>query len=248
MFRLAAILGFFAWSSMGFVWPGEFEAARQLREIGGHTFLDPKSNRIVEVNLNRNLKVTDETLSLVAACSSLTDLSLEETAVGDAGIGKIANLENLEWLNLFRTKVTDKALSSLSGLPSLQHLPIGETAITDRGMADIFGITTLQYLGLRGNRITDRGISGIGKLVNLKGLHLGQTLITDQGIVHLHQLKKLERLWLLDTPVTAAAITPLMEKLPLLKELHLQRTHLKIEEIQRLRRQHPKCDIRYERD
>ena len=150
----------------------EFVAAKQIRAIGGHAFLNLKTNRIGEINLNRNPKATDKTMEWVAHCREITDLSLEQTDIGDAGLTHITGMPSIEWLNLYQTKVTAQSSSILVTLPNLRHLPIGETGITDTALLDIGKITGLRYLGLRGTKNTDRGIANLTKLENLTGLHL----------------------------------------------------------------------------
>ena len=226
----------------------ERESAKQIRALGGHAFLNLKTNRIGEINLNSNEKVNDETMKLVACCKEITDLSLEKTAVGDTGMERLKGLSKIEWLNLYQTEVSDKAIPTLRTLTNLRFLPIGETGITDAGLTKLYALTNLEYLGLRGTAITDEGLAGIAALENLTGLHLGQTKVTDRSLRHIGKLSRLEKLWLHDTPITGTAVAALLSQLGNLKELHLQRTHLTIEEVARLRKDHPRCDIRFEKD
>ncbi len=229
----------------------EVHAAKALRSLGGHVFLDLKSGRVGEINLSGNERVTDATLAAVASCSALTDLSLESTAVGDAGLARLAGLSRLEWLNLYRTRITDRALKTLGAMPSLTHLPLGETAVTDQGVASLCGLPKLRYLGLRGNRITDAASKELGKLRTLTGLHLGETGVSDVALPHLARLPKLEELWLHDTAVTDAGLRAWREpdnRPPALRRLHLQRTRTSAKAIEALRKAWPDCRIFWESD
>ena len=89
----------------------------------------------------------------------MTDLSLEETAIGDAGLAHLGRLDELRWLNLYRTKVGDAGLAHLKSLAKLEHLPLGETRVTDAGLVHLSGFHRLKYLGLRGDAITDAGLA-----------------------------------------------------------------------------------------
>jgi len=226
----------------------EQEAAKKIRQLGGNAFLNLKTKRIKDINLNHNAQATDETMKLVARCREITDLSLENTRVGDDGMAAIEGLPKLEWLNLFQTEITDESAPSLATLPNLQHLPIGGTGITNAGLPKLYTLSKLQYLGLRGTAITDKGLTGIQQLKQLTGLHLGQTGITDQGLPHLAELTELKKLWLHDIPITMAPLEQLLGNLKKLEHLYIQRTHLTIGEVKSLRKNFPQCEIFYEKD
>ncbi|MBI4586442.1 MAG: sulfatase-like hydrolase/transferase [Planctomycetes bacterium] len=217
-------------------------AVKRIEELGGLVFR--KEGRIVEVVLNRR-DVPDDLLRRVADLADLTDLSLEETPVGDAGMEHLAALEKLEWLNLYRTKVGDGGLAYLSRIRSLKLLPLGETRVTDAGLAHLERMPQLEYLGLRGNRITDAGLVHLSKLRRLKGLHLGGTAVTGAGIARLVELEAIEKLWLDRTGITDAAVEHLA-RLRSLKELHAAGTKLTAQGIEALRAALPDCEIETE--
>jgi len=221
---------------------GEQGAAKRLRAMGAHVFLDPETGEIREVSLNGNPAVDDATLALVGRFADLTDLSVEETAVGDRGLERLTGLEELEWLNLYRTGVSDAGLETLGAMPSLTHLPLGETDVTDEGLGRLVSLPRLRYLGLRGNRITDRSGEVLRRLKSLTGLHLGQTNVTDAILPALVSLPKLEELWLHDTRVTDDGLAVLADA-PMLRRLHLQRTRTTAEGVDRLRERLPACRI-----
>jgi Leucine-rich repeat (LRR) protein len=56
----------------------------------------------------------------VAKCKHLTHLHLEHTAITDAGLAQLQELQYLEYLNLFDTKITDSGIQSLAKLKSLK--------------------------------------------------------------------------------------------------------------------------------
>jgi hypothetical protein len=74
--------------------PGSDQAQRvaDLRRLGGTVF--ERDGAVVEVNLNRS-RVEDRDLDRLAGFTAMTDLSLEETAIGDAGLRRLAGLKNL---------------------------------------------------------------------------------------------------------------------------------------------------------
>ncbi len=62
--------------------PAQEQRIVELERLGGTVY--QRMGRVVEVNLNRT-KIGDDHLALLASFSTLTDLSLEGTAVGDRG-------------------------------------------------------------------------------------------------------------------------------------------------------------------
>ncbi|HVR75717.1 MAG TPA: sulfatase-like hydrolase/transferase [Planctomycetota bacterium] len=217
-------------------------AIRRLRDLGGTVHM--KEDRVVEVVLNR-CEITEDLPGLIAGFADMTDLSLEQTAVGDSAMAELARLEKLEWLNLYRTRVGDVGLRHLGRMKSLRLLPIGETRVTDAGLAHLESMAQLEYLGLRGNRITDAGLAHVAKLRELKGLHLGGTSVTDAGLIHLTALEKLEKLWLDGTAITDACVDSL-SRLRSLRELHAAGTKLTARGIADLRRALPGCEVQTE--
>jgi len=221
---------------------GVEQDVQRIEMIGGTVFR--RDGRVVEVLLNRR-EATDEHMSAIAAFKGLTDLSLEETAVGDAGMERISGLQRLEWLNLYRTRVGDDGLRALCRIESLRMLPIGETRVTDAGLAHLPALARLEYLGLRGNKITDSGLEHVGKLTTLKGLHLGGTGVTDAGLSRLEGLQKLEKLWLNKTAITDAAVASLA-KLKSLRELQVGETKLTPSGLEALRKALSRCLVEVE--
>jgi hypothetical protein len=215
------------------------ERVQQLKVLGATVFT--RGDDIVELLANRT-KITDKDLALVSEFAQLTDLSLEETAIGDAGLVHLRNLQKLEWLNLYRSRIGDPALMEVSRLKSLQHLPIGETHVTDAGLAHLSDMKQLVYLGLRGNNVTNAGVKHVGELVSLTGLHLGETKVTDAGLTPLLSLTSLEKLWLDETMVSDEAIATLA-RLKSLRELHIAGTKITSEGVKRLSALLPRCQI-----
>jgi internalin A len=217
-------------------------AKRRIAEWKGKVFGDTED--VLEILLN-STQVEGKDLAILDAFPALTDLSLENTRVGDVGMTHVAKLSKLEWLNLYRTWVGDDGARSLSQSRSIRMLPIGETNLTDVGLAHLSKMSQLTYLGLRGNKITDAGVLHLLKLENLEGLHLGETEVTDKGVRRLSKLSKLEKLWLHDLPITDASIEALF-KMEKLRELYLYDTKVTTKGAKRLQVALPKCRIAHE--
>ncbi len=135
-------------------------------------------------------------------------------SVTDAGLGHIAGLTNLEWLDLNSTHVTDAGLAHLAGLTNLEALGLGNTQVTDAGLAHLAGLTNLKRLWLGNTQVTDAGLAHLAGLTELQGLDLRSPQVTDAGLAHLAGLTKLGILYLRDTQVTDAGVASLRASLP----------------------------------
>lgn len=212
---------------------------QNLKKLGATVF--ERSNVVIEVSANRT-RIGDAELANVADFAHMTDLSLEETTVSDAGLMHLRRLQKLEWLNLYRTRVGNDGLKELSRLKSLQHLPVGGTLVTDAGLAHLRGMTHLAYLGLRDNDVSDAGLMNVRPLTGLTGLHLGGTHITDAGLVHLQGMTRLQKLWLDETLVSDQAVK-VLGGLTSLRELHVSRTKMTPNGVKKLAALLPRCRI-----
>lgn len=215
------------------------DRVQQLKQLGATVFT--RSQSVLEVNANRKT-IDDNDLALVSGFTQMTDLSLEETAIGDTGLSHLRDLQKLEWLNLYQTQIGNDGLKEIVQLRNLQHLPIGSTHVTDAGLAHLSSMKQLVYLGLRNNKVTDDGIKHLRPLVNLTGLHLGETKITNAGLIHLLGMTKLQTLWLDNTLVSDEAITTL-GRLGSLRELHIVKTKITAAGVNRLNVLLPQCHI-----
>ncbi|MBP87156.1 MAG: hypothetical protein CMJ64_10630 [Planctomycetaceae bacterium] len=215
------------------------ERVQRLKRLGATVLT--RDDDVIEVNANRR-RIADKDLALVSEFTQMTDLSLEETTISDAGLVHLRNLQQLEWLNLYRSRIGDQGLKEVSRLKSLQHLPIGETKVTDDGLDHLSDMKQLEYLGLRGNNVTDDGVKHVRELVRLTGLHLGETRVTDAGLTHLLGMTSLQKLWLDETTVSDKAIATLA-RLKSLRELHIAKTKITTEGVKRLAALLPQCRI-----
>ena len=91
----------------------------------------------------------------------LDSLGLDATAVGDAGLVRLAGLTSLRTLTLSRTTVTDAGLIHLQGMPGLSTLWLADTKVTDAGLTQLKGLTNLASLTLRGTKVTDAGVRSL---------------------------------------------------------------------------------------
>ncbi len=123
--------------------------------------------------------ITIEDTSFLRNLKALTDLDMSS----DPGRGRItdisslANLTDLESLDLYYNQITD--ISSLSGLTKLNHLSLHGNQITD--ISSLEGMTQMEFLWLEKNDITD--ISSLAGMVNMTVLNLGYTEVSDISVL-----------------------------------------------------------------
>ncbi len=90
-------------------------------------------------------QVTDEGL-LHLRGGRLRTLRLNGTAISDAGLETLAEIESLTSLSIFRSPITDDGLMKLTKLKKLRSLSLMNTRVTDAGMRALKEqIPTLRY-------------------------------------------------------------------------------------------------------
>ena len=64
-------------------------------------------------------------------------LSIESTAITDAGIAQLEPLAKLHRLNANHTPITDAALATIAELPAVRVLEVAGTPVTDAGLVHL---------------------------------------------------------------------------------------------------------------
>ena len=150
-------------------------------------------------------QINDDTLSVVKRFTKLNALMIDEAAITDAGLSRIAGLP-LREITLARCfSITDEAFQQLGkfdglrqlvlqGIPlsgsGIQHLQnkrklvslrLNETGIEDAAVESLRGLKNLARLELRQTQITDAAVDTLATLSGLKTLDIGRTGISDAG-------------------------------------------------------------------
>ena len=90
--------------------------------------LDSISQQLIWLKLN-NAAITNKEVSRVATYDRLTRLSLDHTAINDSAMASIQKLKNLEWLSLVGTAVTANGMAQLDSLKRLTNIYCYQSAI-----------------------------------------------------------------------------------------------------------------------
>jgi len=158
-----------------------------IEQAGGRIIRDA-AGRITGVDLRASW-VTDTDLRKLAQLPDLNYLDLSLTRVTDQGMQEIKKLTGIVDLNLrFAEYVTDEGLAAIKEWRKLKRLNVHGTKISDTTLDHIAGITTLESLNIGSAMITDVGLERLASLPNLKELTMGGNELGDSGLQALRQM------------------------------------------------------------
>lgn len=167
----------------------------------------------------------DVLLKALAEMPQLEELQLNESKISNKGLEALARLKNLKKLGLRGTKITDAGIPALAAFEKLEHLELGvNLQITDKGAPAIAKLKSLRYLDLHLTRVLDEGMKSIATMDHLRGLYFMNTRSTAKGLKALGALKDLERFQIdghAVNPDTVAAVVGMKK----LKYLNLNIAH-----------------------
>jgi len=128
------------------LWLGRSVKDAELKALGGLTQL-----RALSFEGNFAHGVTDVGMKEIAELTELQALNLEHTGHTDAGMKELAGLTQLHSLDIsWNDQVSDKGLKTLAGLNQLRTLRLERTAATDAGLREVAGLKQLEFLCLPG--------------------------------------------------------------------------------------------------
>jgi Leucine-rich repeat (LRR) protein len=136
----------------------------------------------------------------------LSELTLRDTSVTDAGLAQLTSLPRLQRLSLTGTPITDAGLAHIGRITSLEELDLSRTNVQGAGFAHLAGLTKLRRLTLVQTAITDDSLGALPPLPELEYLHLDGTGISDDGVEHLKSFPKLHTVSSRQSNITAAAL------------------------------------------
>lgn len=134
--------------------------------------------------------------------------------------GYVANLPQLEFLELFVTELQPASLTCLKELLALKHLALSGNRLSDEDLKQLANLTQLEFLQLSNNDLTGCGFEHLRNLTALRWLYLERNPITDANLFHLGPMTRLQLLQLSDTEVSGTGFQHL-GTLTQLKSLYL---------------------------
>jgi len=148
-------------------------------------------------------------------------VDLRGSWMGDAEMLSLAELPDLEKLDLSHTRITDEGMLLLKSAPKIRDLSLFYAEwITDQGMAAIRDWKHLKRLNLRGTRISNLTLEILSRISRLEALDIANTLVTDNGVDHLIPLVSLKELSLGRGRLTNSSLE-VLRMLPTLTHLDL---------------------------
>jgi hypothetical protein len=253
----------------------EAEVARSLRERGATVtetkgivttvdagdcskWTDEDFRQIVQLAHLKSLSfgpgLKDSSLVLLSGLSELEYFSTNLSQVTDDGVKAFAQFKKLKVLKFFHPakSFTGAGLAQLAEMPDLERVTVaGSLSFGDEGMAALGKLTRLKEVRTWHAGVTLDGVKKLTDLKNLKNLTLGQRLaykpptsLADDTLAVLAELKSLESLQLEEARLTFEALIQL-KQLPELKKLTLEGIDLPEAEVERLRGELPKVEIKW---
>ncbi len=144
-------------------------------------------------------KMSGVTLPLLKSFPALRELSVAGQQRTDSGLWSVA--------------VTDFNIDSIAQIEQLEVLDLGESGVSDRGIARLSQMKNLNTLDLRGTKVTSKGIAALVGLPRLRRLKLWQARgIDDLAVPYFLKIENLEVLEIPETAITAAGFAQLSLK------------------------------------
>lgn len=157
--------------------------------------------------------VSDDSLADVVPRPFRGWLLLNDTAVGDVGLRRIASCR-LRHLDLTGTRVTDAGLASVSAFRELKSLTLTSTKITGKTLSELKRLPGLVRLALSKTLVTDRSLAGLSGHPGLWDVDLSETRVGDESLAVLATMPKCELAILSDTQVTGTGLSHLARGKP----------------------------------
>lgn len=178
--------------------------ARSLRALLGHP-------RLVEIDLrDANILMPDETFAKVFReidfrAAEIRSIHFTDSRFGDRELLRLAEISNLENLDISDTSVTAVGVSSLHRCTRLRFLGIARVPV-DRSMVNaLSSLKSLQILNLDYTHIGDGDVQQLCRsLLDLRFISLAGTQVTRKSLPSLADAELLRDVDLADTSVVAS--------------------------------------------
>jgi hypothetical protein len=148
---------------------------------------------------------TGEVLAKIQELDGDSDVKVDRTRPGQPIVS----------FRLFDSKISDESLIRLlAEMPELERLNLRRVLVGDRLAKELPRLSKLWYLSLDDSRITDDALPYIGQVTTLKKLSIGNTMTSDAGLMHLSSLKNLEDMMARECNLSVQGCDRLKQALP----------------------------------
>jgi serine/threonine protein kinase/Leucine-rich repeat (LRR) protein len=192
--------------------PSKTDVANAQRHESAKTEELPKGPlHIVEAKLPGELNLDHADFERIAELPDLQSLDISGTRFAGVDLAVLQKLDSLTRLDLRGTQTTDEAIRYVRSLPNLQSLQLGATQISGATLDLLRSMKSLSDLGLEGTRVSDGDLKHVAGMRQLTGLNLADTRVRGPGLFHLRRMKGLTSLDLGGLPMQNNAISHLKE-------------------------------------
>jgi len=148
-------------------------AIQQIEKLGGRVVTTHGDPRIIRWLIGgKSLRIFEQA----------TVVNLRQTAIEDADLIPLRNLNGLQRLNLGETRITNDGLQHLAGLTGLKALDLSSTQITGKGLEHLHRLTALEYLYLSRTKVGDADLRHLKELTILRHLDVTGTAVSNEGV------------------------------------------------------------------
>ncbi|MCM2371887.1 WD40 domain-containing protein [Aporhodopirellula aestuarii] len=223
----------------------KLRAALPEAEIRWEEFLADRlaAEKILALGASITMRMADDTVT-VSAASQLPEHPFRvvgiqwknQSNVQDEDLAALADLTEVETLDLFGLNITDEGLKHLQHLSKLKSLDISRTQVTGSGLAYLQSLSELNRLVCEYRLpFTDEGLSYLPPLPSLKKWRGNlQTPVTDNALVYFQRWQSLEIMYIWRSDLTGAGLEHL-SKLPYLNDLVIRSDNLQNEQLKHLK-------------
>ncbi|HEY2019330.1 MAG TPA: hypothetical protein VGH38_37740 [Bryobacteraceae bacterium] len=163
-------------------------------ERAGGSITRDAAGKVVAVDLRAGW-ITDSDMPRLAQMPELQCLDLSLTRISDRGLRALKAAPDIEELNLyFAEQVSDEGAAIFKNWKHLKRLNLRGTKITDSTLEALSAVPTIEALDIGWAQITDTGLDHLAALTNLRRLTMGGNKLTDTSLLFLRQMPQLEYL------------------------------------------------------
>lgn len=166
------------------------QPAESKAEISPLSAVYDKDVPAADAGVIKDLKQKGILVEPISKGSSLLDVScVNYAAFSDADMSLLEKIApNVVSLKLDNTAITDAALEKIARFENLVKLNLANTA-TGSAMAILQQLQALEYLNMTGTKLDDTNLQLLSTLSALKQVYCWNSLVTEKGIVELKKQK-----------------------------------------------------------
>lgn len=153
----------------------------------------------------------------LSSVKTRTELALPNADLSEEAFVKIAECEQLRWLDLTGSKITAKSMALLSQCDQLRQLFLTSCPIERNAYQYLAKLDNLQEIDFSGSSLSDQELVEVVSKLPLKVIRLSRTRVTDAGVASLATMSTLRTLDISRSEISAQAEANLKAAIPSLE-------------------------------